>query len=482
MADEGTGFSLTEEALRISLTDEKLKSFTSHILTGVPWRSHHAEFQRIVLTLKDGIKISAVVKRFIHPEHSSDPVYSVMHDPSFLYTREKTNLRLVGDLMTETGEHSLVPNMYGWDDNSKLLITEDLGKANMTRQLLGKSGSERDKLFTRGIKTVSRFVGTCQRYHPKLDAAGGYDKNTESQRKYTLAMKAENLLRLYYNITPKCQKEVGEYDTGKVRKYLQSEGSNLEARLTELADLRIKALPEKDRLQHNDCNGLNMIGGKLVDLEDFGYSSPTTDISSYCIIVGIGNSAIFRQDNLTRYNHLYLAYLYAYENENIPNALSKRSIGNLQNGHLGHFVVENVFKYHEPLYADWTFSFFASAITKNIQLAATSGRYNDVVQKKNNDPGLIITSDKILSYIRELFSTVGGMSGISGEDSQIERCSSPKQVRDYFCAYGRLLLDLGLYSASKEERGLFESALKKIEQGIISGGVKQNWPVFTKPF
>ncbi len=471
MAGNGIEDRITEEQLKSSLINDKLKDFKNFKVIGRQWRSHHTIFDRVMLYLKNGEEVGAVTKRFVYPQPSSDPFYSLMHDPFFLYTKEKTNLKLINEIssMDEINQPSgvkLVPVMYGQNDDLRMIITEDLGRQNMNRGLLAKENEQRGELFERGIKIIGRFGGVCNRYQSKLDAGGDYKESISSQEKYMLSVQAENLLRLYYLIHSECRDKIGEYDSGKVREFLAASGSNLESKLKDIATCRKEGLQEELKLQHNDCNGINIVKGVLIDLEDFGYSSWTSDISSYCIIVGLGNNAMFRDDQFAHYRHLYLAYEHVYKNPGSSD-ISVRKISKLDNGNLSRFVCEEVFKKDEQRYADWTFSFFANSIDKNIQLASTFGRYDSF----GGVDGTVKTPDtRILAYIAELFSTVARM------DEKIVFCSNFRRVREFFCAYGRLLLDLDIYSKDSRERPLLEDYIIKIDQGIIADGIKKNWP------
>ncbi|MBI4980950.1 hypothetical protein HZC30_05340 [Candidatus Woesearchaeota archaeon] len=470
MADSGIENRVNEEQLRNSLTDERLKDFKNFKLVGKQWRSHHTVFDRVMLCLKGGEEVGVVVKQFVYPKRVGDPFYSLIHDPFFLYTKEKTNLKLISEISSKDKidhpfEVQLVPVMYGYHDGLRMILTEDLGKPNMNKHLLSKEKKQREELFEKGIKIIGRFGGVCNRYQSELDAGGDYKERINSQEKYMLAIQAENLLRLYYLIHPECRDKVKEYDSGEVRRFLEEKGSNLESKLKDISIRRKEGLQEELKLQHNDCNGINIVKGRLIDMEDFGYSSWTSDISSYCIIVGLGNNALLRDDQFAHCRHLFLAYeqICRYPESS---SVSRRKISKLDNGDLSRFIREEVFKNNEQRYADWTFSFFANAIDKNIQLAATFGRYDDL----KSDNGTVNALDTgILAYIAELFSTVAKI------DDKIFMCSNPKGVREFFCAYGNLLLDLGIYPENSREKPQLENSITSIDRGVIADSVKKYW-------
>jgi hypothetical protein len=456
------------EVLKSCLEGTSFGDFRHYKVTN-SWDSHHAVLQRVVLSFPDKEDLPIVIKKFVPPKHSSDPVYSLMHDPSFLYTREKTNLSILLQHLPRpklrSGETLLVPELYGFNDNLKLIVSEDLGNKNMNKHLLDADPDRRTDLFTRGIKIIGRFVGTCNRYRNELEAAGEYQQNAEAHEKYSLALQVENLLRLYYRSNSGCQQKIGRYDSGQVRQYINLGRNNLDVNVKDLNDQRTSALCEESILQHNDCNGRNIVKGRLVDLEDFGLGSWTTDISSYCIIVGLGNNAILRDNAFGHFRHLYLAYEHFYRTTDLA-GLTKTRIRELKNGNLSNIVKEQVFKGSEQRYADWTFSFLASAIDKNIQLAATFSRYDDANGKDASSHMYAST----LTSLAELFSTLGRI------ETRIDHCTNPSEVRRYFYNYGRLLLDLGVFSKKSREEESVKSSIYKINHGVIANNLDQYWP------
>jgi hypothetical protein len=469
MADEGTDSEAYLRLLRDSL-EGKYKDYRNCSLSpDGSWSTHHASLTRASFSKGKKRKINSVVKQFTSPLPGGDPMYGAVHDPSRLYLREKTNLRLIDRFMHNV---HLVPEIYGCNDEHRLLILEDLGHDNKKKLILNAGDSQiREKIFTKGIISVARFVGLCNHYREEFDNAHPYKADAEVYQSYSVVVRGENLLRMFFNANKLCSNELGNYNSALVKEYLRSKKKfDLEARLREVEDMR-KALCEEAVLQHNDCNGLNMIRGKKVDLEDFGYGSWTNDISSYCIIVGLGNNAMVRSDQFAYYRHLYLVNEHAY-----ATTCSRDSVKDLTNGDVAKYVAKEVFKKNSKKYTDWTFSFFANAVDRNVELAASYDRYSNELRKQSvaaedsEDQEVIVGSD--LRSIRELFSAITGM------ESKISLCTQSAGVRDFFYSYGMFMLDMGLYGRTKE-RTLLEETLKEIKEGTIAGNVVKDWANFS---
>ncbi len=455
------------------------------------WQTDHAKFTRFHLSKprrkkkgkkgKKGGLITAVAKCFV-PSSSNDPMYSLSHNPGSLYHREKINLGAIATVFQGTGLRKS-PHFYGSFDNGQLLITEDLGKLNKNNELMVAVRINDQKnietIFLEGLKTVACFDGVCNQRKSVLEATYDYAGDIKIYQMARLAVLKENFTRIFFNNNSKCREQLEEkYDHRKVKEFIQSKKKiDLESRLADIATLR-EGLNEEQIFQHNDCNGLNIVNDKLVDFEDFGYGSWTNDISGYCIIVGLGNNAIFSSDQFSFYRHVYLADEHAYETIDAQDKERiKRTIGDLsklKNGDLKTHIGTKVMAGNDKRYADWTFSFFANAIDKNLQLAASYDRYGEEQRKDYAEKGSdverpILGSDP--KYIRELFSAVAELN------DKIGQCTNPESVREYFHAYGSLFLELGLYNNTKEKT-LLEEALKGIKGGTIAGNVSKDWPAF----
>ncbi len=473
---EGTLELITEEKVRSALG----RTFSSYDSFNIEdhWQSGHAYFGRVVLS--KGKKSSAkhvklVAKAFIHPTECFDPSYVTLHDPGLLFHNETVNLQWISRILSSQKEKPrLYPLFHGSSDIYRLLVTEDLGSENKKRELVAairNGGANLEDIFIEGIKTAARFVGRCNAHSAEFNATGIYHEGTDTQRAADLALLTENVARSFYNAVQTRTEEQrpaelksGDYDSERVLDYLRREKKlDLKARLKEIQEMK-KSLHAEMVFQHNDCNGLNIVGSTLVDFEKFGLDSWTSDISSYCIIVGVGNNAILRADNFSHFRHIYLAYENAFRTD--PE--KAKLLDEYKNGQFRKFVSEVMV---EQRYTDWTMSFFADAICKNLQLSATYSRYGP--SQKGAATGLDADSIKCCAVedITEIFSTVAGLN------HYFSHCTDPEGVgvRNYFHTFGKLLYELGLYSGQKGKTR-FESALQEIKGDTIAGNVAEEWP------
>ncbi|MFH0701424.1 MAG: hypothetical protein V2A62_03225 [Candidatus Woesearchaeota archaeon] len=428
-----------EGAVRRALGN-KFKNYSSFEVCD-SWDSHHAQFVRFSLTKKSrkGKTRRFVAKHFIPVGAGHETAYALCHDPTVLFPREKRNLELVGSVVKNTlySPHALVPRIWGFSERDSMLVMNYLDGVTQRDAILrvARSGSdiEMDYALLNGIRLIARFSGLCSAFFKELQSGFDYAQDLDFSTRSSSGQLKENLARLFYINNPQLAASIGEYDYSRVFDYLlQQKRINLDFRVSELTE-KSKKLNEKIRFQHNDCNGLNIVGNTVLDLEKFGLGPATADISSYCTIVGLGNTAILRRGQFNLYRHAFLAYEYAWEQRD-KDLISK--LNGYYNGQFRDFVGDEIMTQNE--YADWTMSFFARVIEKNIQLGATYNRYSPAEQRASSGAVPKVTDhSKIDNYLQELFLTVHGLS------SMINDCTNSSGVRDYFYLLGKTMQDLG---------------------------------------
>ena len=409
------------------------------------WKSHHADFAHVLLKTNDAVHdLDLVVKQFspLHGVH--EPVYAMAHHQDFLYNRELRNLDLIRKVILQG--RKVVPYVQGFLNREHMVVMNYLGGVNRKEQLLkAKTVEDLSFFFLDGVKYVARFDGLCNAFENDFNKSYDYGKDKDLFSSATRGLFKENLVRSVYNLESSYESSIYDYDAvcGHIQK---TRGVNLEERLRELFSLELQ-LKRNSKLQHRDCNGLNMIGERLIDLEDFGYSSWTDDISSYCIIVGKENNVIFKDKDFSYFLQAYLSLEQAYESRDWERA---RSLMKASNGQFRQYVGEIM---SEQDYADFLLSFFVDAIAKNVQLGATFSRYTSEMAQ-----GLTVNT---LDSIKELFENISLL------DRWFNASSNPKQAREYFCVVGNLLNDLKISSIDESILNRIKSASYNIFHEFI---------------
>jgi len=424
------------------------------------WESHHAQFAHVSLKAKKTrltIQKDLVVKQFVPMEGVHEPVYAMAHSQDFLYGRELRNLKLIRQVISAGAGRNvgskMVPFVEGSIPHEHMIMMHYLSGANRKQELLAARTDEKSyKTFLDGLKYVARFDGLCNAFETEFNRLYDFEKEKDLFLSATKGLFKENLVRGVYNLDLACATKVGEYNYDSVCDYVQKDkGINLEERLREIFSLESQ-LQRATKLQHRDCNGLNMIGERLIDLEDFGYGSFTDDISSYCIIVGKGNNTIFKNKDFSYFLQAYIALEHAYEQKDWDRAAS---LMKATNGQFKDRVSEIM---SEQQYADFLLSFFADAIGKNVQLGSSFSRYDPKLSA-----GLRGTTQK---SVKELFENVSLL------DRWFNSSSNPTEAREYFYAVGNLLNQLGF--SEIDNSTLYR--IRKSVDGTIARNLDENNP------
>ncbi len=437
-----------------SALKQHFKTYTSLDIEKT-WKSHHADFAHVILS-KGQSRRNIVAKHFFQiDDGTGDSLYDALHHPNFLWNHELISLERIKEVTKKTPRKTaLVPFTYGSSAENWVILSKYIEGANGKRMLLdAEDDTRRAEVFLNGIKTIARFNGITNAYATELDGSEKYysrDRNRSQRASQSLFR--DNLVRFIYSLDDNLKEEVPHFSVDEVKEKVRTRtGVDIDDRLRTINGLE-NSLHQEKKLQHRDCNGLNLIDGVLVDLEDFGYSDWTDDISSYSIVVGLGSNSIIRSPNFPYFIQAYLAIEQAYEKREFEVAAQLETSSN---GTFSKYVGKIMDEHH---YADFVNGFFASAITKNVQLGASYSRYDENVRRIS---GASIGATK--AELGELFGMIAQC------DPLIRACSQPAEIRNYFYELGRLFSDLNIADINPY-------VLDGIRQGTVAGNLTETSP------
>ena len=299
---------------------------------------------------------------------------------------------------------------------------------------------ERCQILYNLVEQVARFVGSCNANRLKLkNEYPGYTTDSEKIISANKEVFRENIYKL---AKARDNKELQE----SLDFYLE--------RLWDLGD----CFNVRKIFVHGDLNPSHIIEEvlpdgqkqtKIIDGETFRIDDETTDISSALIIRPLGSNYIIRSRELPDLFKRYLALEHAYESKD------REAITNLQaarNGAFNTYLISRT-QMNEEKYSNFVLSFFAQAITKNINLAAT---------RKKDDP----YNERDAEYLRELFEEV------SHFNSFFNQCTNPTKVRDFFYLMGKVLHEAKYITFA-------DDFLYQIKNGTIAGKIETQMPQFS---
>lgn len=445
------------------------------------WKSHHAEFYLLQVKSDKKEPAEILVKRFVKPG-DDELVYSLAHNPDSLYTREKNNLNVVGNFISGT----LVPEIYGCLDLPRGIVMEHFSRGSLSSRLTTVANEitstsnsaatrmSKRKLLLEGTKNLARFVGLCNAKEASINKLYDYKTEYEQERSRMESLREELLRRylakIYFHNTPECIGKEQPYQYLKVKEVLKSKGIDLDERVTQICSLRL-GLNEKPWLQHGDYNVAHAYGKKVIDLEDFGYYPWTRDLSTF-FMGGIDNISLPDSAELPGYINLFLAYKQANEiryskskeeseksiaqldallNGVLPEASSKDFLQAISQINVD-FLTQNKAIESKTGYAEFLFSFFASAIEEGVHLDATLKRYDEEHLQMLINGLNGYTSEEMRrcksKYVNELFGAVELCSPFMRD------CANPEKVKDYFITLGKLLKEVDVieYDSSRIDR------------------------------
>jgi len=438
-----------EERLRTSLGQDYINY---HFMTIIKaWESHHANFAHIRLTKKKNSQKGHhfVLKNFraLRGYHEHD--YGAFHQPDSLWHREVRNLSnyitLVGQEFSDHFVKSVVTSIRGNSRNLTTIVLPYLRGSNQKKRILNSETDEqRMNHLLDCVKLSAKFNGASNAVSNQFDNVQGFDYRGDAEflERVSISMYKENLARLVYNTNLNCRTKVHDYNRNQGMMGEEANQYNLESvffymkndmcldlhsRISEIQE-KEKLLHEKIKLQHRDCNGLNMIDGKLLDLEDFGYAPETVDISQNCIVVGLGNNAILRNEQFIYLLQAYLAVEHAYSTKKDPGLgkiLESSSNGTFRDYVGDHMISED--------YSNFLASFIHRSMIKNIQLGASFSRYTE--EFRNESGGHTNSTESVL---RELYALARDLI-----PNELSKCTNPEGVRDLFYTTGHLYRDCG---------------------------------------
>jgi len=445
-----TRLPITEREIRRSITSPQFRGF--HTLSfRESWRSHHAEFYQLRAKYSAKREEYFVIKRYVPSAPEDELSYRYQHDPRRLYVSEKTNLDLIASVVSS----DLVPSLYGFNDAQRVIFEEFLTGRDLSQLLIeavnqSKSGqplegsSNKKRLLIGGIRNLARFVGLCNAQKDELDHLGNFGVDYESAKAGKESVEEDlfrtYLSRIFYSKHPDC---LGgdHYRSNPVLNVIRDQnGISIEDRVREIFALK-PALNERVWLQHGDYNVAHVFGDKVVDLEDFGYYPWTRDLSTF-FMGGIDNISVPDGRELPQFLGLFLAYKHAFQTGNSRLRKSIDEIATSSNlSSLNAQYLESIGAIEDRRsYAEFMFSFFASAIEEGVHLDATLKRYSEPHLRKLmgrlKDYSVEQMKECKRVYTQELFHIVEEISPLTS------MCGNPEGVREYFGALGQTLCDV----------------------------------------
>ncbi|MBT3814797.1 hypothetical protein HOE37_03650 [Candidatus Woesearchaeota archaeon] len=500
VANASPNKTLDEEVIRSSVADTYSDFERFEIVNR--WGSSHANLYRVHLinptSTNDDIQAeeteSVVIKVFL-PVHTGDHYYDLAHQPGVTHPKEVEVLDTLPNIFRNLGA-DMLPNLVGTHYCAHpALSTSDLGSLNLKRAVReaaknkGEFPNAVEEVFKYGLDAVAKFAGFCG--HIKDQMVSEHPRMITKDRRVDEYLFTEHLSRIYFNVNKDCRRQGdGRYDSENVRKHIQERfGIDLRERVSEIMDLRECSGLFVEALQHGDCNSLNLvsdsdtinkiISGEIdvdkdsgsdlnfVDFVDFGMSSDTRDIASYCVLVGVsglGSNPISDSPNLGFYLHRYHALTHAWARQD-PDLADHIKI--LKNGALKEFVQYNVLEGNKSEYCRRHFSVLTDQIDKIIQLAASFNRYDPVADTRHRGTRF---APEMLRVSGGLFRTVGGTIDWT------ESLDQTAAVRQSFYALGNLLKELKLYSPQRGGDIVLGYALDQINGNTPTAHITRESP------
>jgi hypothetical protein len=433
-----------EKVLRATLGDQFKRYGQFNVVNSR--ETSHADVHHI--TLSRTKRAHFALKHFKPVLLTDDLAYAHKHSPDRLVAWEAKIFHWLASKVKTVGDDGkekkplLVPSYYGHSLDHRALTTQFICGDNLSSLLLAATSTEFEKIFLGGLVDVARLNGISNAEGNKL-YSNGAEFNLQgklSKREEFEGLKT-NLARINYSLTN--QPGSTTFSVNLIEQQLRGKGIDLDSRLRELKEMS-GALNEPLSVQHNDCNGNNMVvppdrrfSTRFVDLENFGVNGSTADPSSYCIVLGRSNSSnhVFGLDSFPQLRYVYHAFEHAYRSQD-PDLVK-----HLQ-GHLSTYQECNSFKNYvgniltQREDADLTLAFFDRAIKKTIKLSAAAARHQDFTDS-THDP---IADSKQANWKEDmngLFRTVSGLSQV------VNDCTDPEGVRNYFYTLGETLNDVG---------------------------------------
>ena len=276
-----------EDLVRRSL-GKYLSGHKSHEVLKL-WNTHHAKFAKV--RLKRNIDSEKghlfVAKHFVPLQGYHEHDYSAFHQPDSLCQRELRNLsnirRIVKRKHGKGLANRLIPKVFGSSLSDSTIILPYLHGPNYKSKILNASSEDQYGVFIDCIKLSARFNGICNNLQDGFNNVQGfnYDRDAEFLLRVSRAMEKENIARWIYNNNENCRNmvriynqnqgispgESNQYNLESVIFFIREDlGVDLDSRISEITDLESE-LYEEMKLQHRDCNGLNMVRSKVLDLE-----------------------------------------------------------------------------------------------------------------------------------------------------------------------------------------------------------------------
>lgn len=409
-----------------------------------------------VIEFKPGNDEKAFCKKILNAPEGYTLLYKLLHDASSRYSRNRRNTNIIYHNVSK----SLVPKLLGEDEKEFVLLFEYLNEPTDRTKLIEiakQKNSELKKNFLYDAsKKIACFGGLVNAHQDQFPSSS---LETPPKLELWSEIFLDNLFNIInYNQKPTEGKNIDEAK----RSFLQNSlYKDLYETVCQIANLREavheiassgESLEKKLRLGHGDCRVHHVIDNKFVDLELFGLNHWGQDLVTYFSAEGgIAHPTIEEFPRLLAY---YLAYEKAYE---LPDPKARGAeVGRLDGIERTQMPVQTDVK----TYANFMMSVLGRMIEENLHLDASNKRYGSehLAHFVNGIPNYTFKDSETarLAHINELFELV------AEQNTMINLCTTPSEIRNYFCSLGKLLRDVDLVKIP-------DSVLKKIGNGQYNG-------------
>ncbi len=431
---------MLDQGLQVALCDSPRQKFKSSYWRPISQGAYTSIFG-VTLSYARGRKEKLVAKVYHGEPKVDEPFHHGANRPDIRFMREVRNL---GNLR-QTVDSRFVPEIYGSDQNVRLVAMEYLGKRTLKNRFLKKaSGLKYDALasnnlpsplltiYSKVVDILALFIGDCNSRAEQFSGVQAYREQAELEQKGWPKCTQERVARLFSQVS-------GDQS-------LEGVLLNLEARM---GDLSLCAAPFYDSLEysHGDFNLLHRIGGKIVDWERFGRYGEGKDFASLAIIVGaeINDSAVILR--IPQFSALVDRYL------SVVDAVIRRR-GNQANVSLDQVsdslkevlhsekgASEYVSGIMTPeRKADFIVNVYYHALNELFRVGAAYDRKATV--EREEEQGLSEDYSAILRGVRVGLGTL--FSQLAANQSLLEQGSKGGRKAEFFSGMKTLLDDMGL--------------------------------------
>ncbi len=420
------------EVLRGSSTESKLPDFHLQTLAeGTSTAVLGIQFTNLKKSKWKNEKkgTDKVIVKWYHREPISDdePIYVGDNQIDVSYIREQRNIENVREIV----RGSFLPEIYGFSNNSRLIVMEHLGKKTRNEKLLREAakldytGSDDlptslEHILINTIDKLALFNGICHARESEFTQRHNYLQEANSRR-WTGAY-TERLRRLH--------------------RYMYNHDSkvDIDAKLSEIQE-QAQLFEKEKQYYHGDFNLLQVIGEKMVDFERFGLYGLGRDFATLCLIAGLENSAaIYASKQFFPLFDRYVASVATAKKKNDIN-LARAEIRVLSENSPDELHTRAVKEGGGPeQYATIRLGVFYHALNNLVRMGAAFHRMYEYSEKYNGDGN----KRELDRRLESVYRGIDTIFSVSGSKSFFEEAPDGKLKQDFFFQYHNLLSDLKL--------------------------------------